>query len=176
MDSQLVKKLDTTPIDIQTADIAQRILNETDVEKVKDLTALFNLNSQKRNVMRILKMTDLLDTVTDQVITRFERTPDNFSNEDLLKFMQVTEKSIESANKSLGQVEQAPAVQYQQNNQVNINIVDGLDRESRQKVTDTVQSILSKIGNGDISSIVEAVRDEGEILTDDTSDDGNTRP
>jgi hypothetical protein len=172
MDNTLVKKLDTTPIDTQTTELAQRILDETDVEKVKDLTSLFNLNSQKRNVMRILKMTNLLDTVTEQVITRFERTPDNFSNEDLLKFMQVTEKSIESAHKSLGQVEQAPSVQYQQNNQVNINIVDGLDRESRQKVTNTVQSILSKIGGGDISSIVEAVKDEGDILIDDTNNDG----
>ena len=173
MDSQIVKKLNTALVDSQTADIAQRILEETDVDKIKDLTSLFNLSSQKRNVVRILKMTDLLDTVTDQVITRFERTPDNFSNEDLLKFMQVTEKSIENASKSLIQVEQAPAVQYQQNNQLNINIVEGLDRESRQKVTDTVQSILSIIGDRDMASVVDAVRDEGDILIDDTDNDGD---
>lgn len=173
MDSQIVKKLNTTLVDSQTADIAQRILEETDVDKIKDLTSLFNLSSQKRNVVRILKMTDLLDTVTDQVITRFERTPDNFSNEDLLKFMQVTEKSIENASKSLTQVEQAPSVQYQQNNQVNINIVEGLDRESRQKVTDTVQSILSIIGDRDMASVVDAVSDEGDILIDDTDNDGD---
>ena len=82
--------------------------------------------------------------------------------------MQVTENSIEKANKNLSQVEQAPAIQYQQNNQVNINIGDGLNRESRQKVTDAVQSILSKLGNGDISTIITPTDDEGDIIEDVT--------
>ena len=168
MENGLIKKLDTRPIDEQTTQLAQQIMEETDVDKVKDLTQLFNLNAQKRNVARVLKMTNLLDQVTDQVLTRFERTPDNFSNEDLIKFMQVTENSIEKANKNLSQVEQAPAIQYQQNNQVNINIGDGLNRESRQKVTDAVQSILSKIGNGDISTIITPTDDEGDIIEDVT--------
>jgi hypothetical protein len=164
MDNQLVKKLNTESVDVQTTDIAQQILDETDVDKIKDLTNLFNLNAQKRNVARVLKMTDLLDKVTDQMLTRFERTPDNFSNEDLIKFMQVTENSIEKANKSISQVDQTPAIQYQQNNQVNISIGDSLSRESRQRVTDTVQAILSKIGNGSIVDL--PVHDEG-----DTEDD-----
>lgn len=168
MENGLIKKLDTRPIDEQTTQLAQQIMDETDVDKVKDLTQLFNLNAQKRNVARVLKMTNLLDQVTDQVLTRFERTPDNFSNEDLIKFMQVTENSIEKANKNLSQVEQTPAIQYQQNNQVNITIGDGLNRESRQKVTDAVQSILSKLGNGDISTIITPTDDEGDIIEDVT--------
>ena len=166
MENQLIKKINLTPIDTQTADLAQQILDETDVDKVKDLTNLFNLNAQKRNVVRVLKMHDLLDKVTDQVVTRFEKTPDNFSNEDLIKFMQVTENSIEKANKTLSQVEQTPAIQYQQNNQVNINIGNELDRESRQRVTDTVQAILSKLG-GKVDSITPPTEDEkGENLVD----------
>lgn len=166
MENQLIKKINLTPIDTQTADLAQQILDETDVDKVKDLTNLFNLNAQKRNVVRVLKMHDLLDRVTDQVMTRFEKTPDNFSNEDLIKFMQVTENSIEKANKTLSQVEQTPAIQYQQNNQVNINIGNELDRESRQRVTDTVQAILSKLG-GKVDSIATPTEDEkGENIVD----------
>ena len=168
MEHGLIKKLNTGQIDTQTTDIAQRIMDETDVDKVKDLTNLFNLNAQKRNVARVLKMTDLLDKVTDQVLTRFERTPDNFSNEDLIKFMQVTENSIEKANKALSQVDQTPAIQYQQNNQVNINIGESLNRESRQRVTDTVQAFLSRLGNGDISSInLPTEDDEGDITDND---------
>jgi hypothetical protein len=166
MENQLIKKINLTPIDTQTADLAQQILDETDVDRVKDLTNLFNLNAQKRNVVRVLKMHDLLDKVTDQVVTRFERTPDNFSNEDLIKFMQVTENSIEKANKTLSQVEQTPAIQYQQNNQVNINIGNELDRESRQRVTDTVQAILSKLG-GKVDAITPHTEDEkGENIVD----------
>jgi hypothetical protein len=163
METQLIKQLNTGQIDTQTTEIAQQILDENDVDKVKDLTNLFNLNAQKRNVVRVLKMHDLLDRVTDQVMTRFEKTPDNFSNEDLIKFMQVTENSIEKANKTLSQVEQTPAIQYQQNNQVNINIGNELDRESRQRVTNTVQAILSKLGGkGEIPIITED--EEGDIV------------
>ena len=154
--------LNLVPLDTETRKIAQQILDEHDVDKVKDLTNLFNLNAQKRNVMRVMKMNQLLDNVTDQIMERFEKTPANFSNEDLLKFMQVTETSIERANKSLNLVDQTPAIQYQQNNQVNINIDGGLDRESRQRVTDTVQALLLKmrsapvVNNDNEGDIVDA--------------------
>jgi citrate lyase gamma subunit len=155
--------LDLVPLDSETRKIAQQILDEHDVDRVKDLTNLFNLNAQKRNVMRVMKMNELLDKVTDQVMERFEKTPANFSNDDLIKFMQVTETSIERANKSLNLVEQTPAIQYQQNNQVNINIGSELDRESRQRVTDTVQAILARMRTQ--PAIVES-NDEGDSTTD----------
>ena len=137
--------LNLQPLDDKTRDIAQRILDEQDVDKVKDLTNLFNLNSQKRNVMRVIKMNQLLDTVTDKVIERFEKRPENFSNEDLIKYMQVTENAIDRANKQLNLVDETPPIQLMQNNQVNINVGVDLDRESRERVLERVQSILSGV-------------------------------
>ena len=133
----------------RTKDIAQEILNTDDVDKVKDLTALFNLNIRKKNVVRVVKMAGLLDNVTDKVIERFEKTPDNFSNEDLLKYMQVTETALDKASKNLELVEETPAIQLQQNNQVNINIGRGLNRDSRAKVTEAVEAILKKLQNNE---------------------------
>ena len=133
----------------RTKDIAQEILNTDDVDKVKDLTALFNLNIRKKNVVRVVKMAGLLDNVTDKVIERFEKTPDNFSNEDLLKYMQVTENALDKASKNLELVEETPAIQLQQNNQVNINIDRGLNRDSRAKVTEAVEAILKKLQNNE---------------------------
>ena len=136
--------LDLKPLDTQTQQIAKEILDETDIDKIKDLTNLFNLNAQKRNVMRVIKMNDLLDKVTDQVITRFEKRPDNFSNDDLIKYMQVTENAIDRASKHLNLVEETPPIQLMQNNQVNINIGANLDRESRQRVADVVRAFLER--------------------------------
>lgn len=141
------RSLDVTPLDIKTQKIAQEILQEDDIDKVKDLTALFNLNAQKRNVMRIMQMNNLLDKVTDQVVERFEKNPHNFSNEDLLKYMQVTENAIDRANKNLNLVEDTPSIQLQQNNQINVFSGVELDRESRQRITDAVQSILQRMEN-----------------------------
>ena len=145
MDEQIVKQeLNIAPLDKQTTEIAQQILDEQDVDKVRDLTALFNLNSQKRNVARVLKMNKLLDTVTDSVIERFEKTPGNFSNEDLIKYMQVTEQAIEKANKQLNLVEDTPAIQINQNNQINVGVVDALDKDSRDRVAEAIQKILAR--------------------------------
>lgn len=147
----------------RTKDIAQEILNTDDVDKVKDLTALFNLNIRKKNVVRVVKMAGLLDNVTDKVIERFEKTPDNFSNEDLLKYMQVTENALDKASKNLELVEETPAIQLQQNNQVNINIDRGLNRDSRAKVTEAVDAILKKLQNNEqIIEVenIEEIKDE----------------
>lgn len=135
-------KLSVTNIDSKSEDLAQQILDTEDVKQVQDLTNLFNFNSQKRNVVRILKMNDLLDKVTDQMIERFEKNPNNFSNEDLLKYMQVTENSIEKANKNLSQIEDTPPIQLTQNN-VTVNLEQpGLSRESKQRVLSVVDQIL----------------------------------
>ena len=155
----LSNDLNTEPLDSRTQKIAQEILDTEDIDKVKDLTSLFNLNTKKRNVMRVLKMTQLLDNVTDKVIERFEKTPDNFSNEDLLKYMQVTENAIDKANKNLDMVEETPAIQFQQNNQVNINIDRGLDRDSRAKVTEAAEAILKKLQNNEQVIEVENIEE-----------------
>ena len=137
-----VIKVNTEALDKQTAEIAQQLIDEQDVTKVKDLTALFNLNSQKKSAVRVMKMNDLLDRVTDKVIERFEKTPDNFSHDDLIKYMQVTENAIEKASKTLNQVSDTPAITYNQNTQVNINVLDGLDVESRKRILNAVQSAM----------------------------------
>lgn len=143
MEEKQVDKLNSQSLDSKNNEIAQKILDAETVEETQDLTALFNLNSQKRNVLRVLKMNNLLDKVTDQIIERFEKNPNLFTNEDLLKYMQVTESAIDRANKNLNMIEDTPSIQLLQQNQVNININDGLNRESRQRIIETVQAILN---------------------------------
>lgn len=163
-ESIIKSELSLQPLDEQTKDIAQKILDEQDVDKVKNLTNLFNLNAQKRNVMRVIKMNGLLDNVTDEIVRRFENKPDNFSNEELLKYMQVTENAIDRANKNLNLVEETPPIQYQQNNQVNINIVDTLDRDSKERVLEYVNSILK--GNVPEQENVVEIKEE-EVNTNE---------
>lgn len=157
-----LSNLSPESLDTRNADIAQKILDAETLEETKDLTALFNLNDRKRNVLRIMKMNNLLDDVTEKIIERFEKRPDNFTNEDLLKFMQATENSIDRANKNLNLVDETPAIQLIQNNQVNVNTVNGLDRESRLKVTETVQEILKRIAASNQEMIETTVADETE--------------
>lgn len=164
MEEKQVDKLNSQSLDSKNNEIAQKILDAETVEETQDLTALFNLNSQKRNVLRVLKMNNLLDKVTDQIIERFEKNPNLFTNEDLLKYMQVTESAIDRANKNLNMIEDTPSIQLLQQNQVNININDGLNRESRQRIIETVQAILNSSQDSltDSDNIVEVKPNDKE--------------
>lgn len=137
----------TQDLDIKTSQIAQQIINEEDVDKVKDYTHLFNLNQAKKNVLRVMKLNGLLDVISDKIIDRFQKYPDNFSNADLLNYLQVTQNAIDKANKNLSLVEDTPVIQVNHNNQVNVNLVDTFDRESKERVTAVIKAILEKSDN-----------------------------
>lgn len=137
--------VDIIPLDNSSKDLATQIIAENDLKKVQDLTHLFNLNQAKKNVLRVIKMNSLLDKISDQMIERVEKTPDNFSNNDLLNYMQVTQSAIDRANKSLNLVDETPAIQL---NQVNINVNDDvLSRDSRERVTDAIKSIMERLNS-----------------------------
>ena len=153
--------LDTTKINSDSKELTQQLLDCKDLDKVKELTALFNLNAQKKSAVRILKMNNLLDKVTDEIIERFDNKSQTFTNDDLLKYMQAVENSIDKSSKTLGMVEDTPAIQYQQNNQVNIQVNEpGLNRDSRQKVLDAVNQILQQAKTSDKDIDIKEITNE----------------
>lgn len=135
-------ELHTLPLDESTKDIMERIIEEQDVEQIKDLSKMFNLNQVKKNMVRVVKLNDLLDKVQDQAIIRFEQRPDEISNKELLDYMQVVQNSIEKSQKTIETIDTNPLVQVT-NQEINVNVGDGgLDRESKEKVLDVVQQLL----------------------------------
>ena len=153
--------LDTTKINSDNKELTQQLLDCKDLDKVKELTALFNLNAQKKSAVRILKMNNLLDKVTNEIIERFDNRSQTFTNDDLLKYMQVVENSIDKSSKTLGMVEDTPAIQHQQNNQVNIQVNEpGLNRDSRQKVLDAVNQILQQAKTSDKDIDIKEITNE----------------
>lgn len=148
----------------QTQNLAEQIMNETSLDKVKDLTHLFNVNMSKKNALRVMAMDNLVDKVTSQIEARFEKYPDNFSNTELLNYLQVLQNSIDKASKNLNLVEESPAIQLNQNN-VNINIVDNMSRESRERVAAFLKQALSgQIKNEEESTTI--------ILEEEVEEDG----
>lgn len=156
--------INTIPLDSSTSKLAQNIIDEQDIGKVKDLTHLFNLNQAKKNVLRVLKLNQLLDKVSDQMIERFDQRPGEFSNNDLLNYMQVAQSAIDRANKSLNQVDETPAIQINQQNIYNGEQKPLFDRESRERIADAVNAILKKINMSkeEPVDIVEIIEDKVE--------------
>lgn len=126
-----------------TQALVNDILNEKDPKKVKDLTYLFNIAQTKKSVLRAVNLNNLLDKVNDQMEERLTKRADQFSNKDLLDYMDKMTGALEKAQKQVQDVDPTPAIQI---NQQNINLGDsGLSRESRQNVMDAVASILKRL-------------------------------
>lgn len=134
--------VDTSSIDTEITGLASQVLEESDPEKAKQLIALFNWNISKKNTARILKMNDLYDEVTDQMVHRFKTKADQFSNSDLLDYMKAVQGAIDTSTKNLSQVEEPPTIVHQTNTQINVNVVDTFDRDSKDRILAAIQATL----------------------------------
>lgn len=124
--------------------LVNNIIKENDVDSLKNLVHLFNITAVKKDVIRNRKLDSLLDNIGDQMLTRFKNHPDEFSNDELLNYMEVTQKAMDRATQNISKVDDAPLIQLnQQNNAVNININNGLDREAKNRVVEAVKAILT---------------------------------
>ena len=161
------------PLDNATKDLANKILGESDLEETQRMIKLFNLNQAKKNVLRVIKLNSLLDKVSDQMIARFEQTPGQFSNADLLNYMQVTQSAIDRAQKALNLVDETPAITVNQVN-VNINEEDTLSKESRDNIMLAVKQILDKSKELNIDLTQNNSSDENIIIEDKQSEKDNS--
>lgn len=150
--------------------LINQIIAETDEQKIRDLTRLFNANQNKKTMARVNKLSDLLDTITDQALERFSARPDEISNKELFDGLKTVQDLIERGQKQVSGAGETPLIQInQQNNEVNVgNTANTLNRDSRERVKAAVEGLLASLANkqtvveesDDIVTIGQAEGDE----------------
>ena len=154
--SENTKLVDTSNLDNKNIELAQSIIDEEDISKVKDMINLFNLTQTKKNVIRAMKLSGLYDSVSDKLIERLQKRPDEISYKELVDIFNATQKAIDSANKSLGLIEEMPTIQLnQQNINISVDNKDELSRDSKIKVMEAVKAFLDSQKNENTLEIAE---------------------
>lgn len=125
----------TTPMD----ELEDSILSSDDPNELSDIIDLFNLNIQKKNIIRNNKLSEIQDKVVEKMLERIQEEPWNFSNDDLVKFHKVIQDSLAKSNTSLDETN-IPSIQL--NQQINISTPE-FNRESREKILLAVNEILN---------------------------------
>lgn len=121
--------------------LINQIIAETDEAKTKDLTYLFNLNQNKKTMVRMDKLSGLQDGLVDQFVKRISERPDEISNKELMDGLKIVQDIIERGQRQISEVDQPqPLIQInQQNNSVNVgDSATELNRESRERVKKAV--------------------------------------
>lgn len=158
-------------LDKGTEKIATKIVRSKDLDEVKDLTALFNLQQTKKSVLRTMTYNQLVDSIIEQMQERVSKRADQFSNKELLDYLKIMNEGIEKAQQQINSVSTAePLIQFnQQNNTVVVNQTDQLDAASRQRVSRALSSILSKMKNPPMLEAIEENISESDEITESGS-------
>lgn len=145
--------VNTEDLNKKSLELINQIIAESDVERTKDLTHLFNLNQNKKTLIRIDTLSDLQDNLVKQFAKRISEKPDEISNKELMDSLKIVQDIIERGQKQIEGVQQTPLIQFnQQNNSVNIGETQtNLNRESREKVKNAVMTLLNSINKEDLT-------------------------
>ena len=130
----------------KSIELLNQIIAENDEAKARDLTYLFNVNQNKKTLVRMDKLSGLQDGLVDQFVKRIAERPDEISNKELMDGLKIVQDILERGQRQVSETDQPqPLIQInQQNNSVNVG--EGsteLNRESRERVKNAVLGLLS---------------------------------
>ena len=139
--------VDTSNLNAESLDILNQIIAAEDIDKTKDLTYLFNINQNKKTMVRIDSLSNLQDKLVGLLSSRVTERPDEMSNQEVMQALKVVQDIIERGTKQITGQNEQPLIQInQQTNSVNVgDEAAGLNRDSRDKVKRAIMSILDNV-------------------------------
>lgn len=145
----------STPLDV----LENEIMASDDADELSDIIDIFNLNLQKKNLVRNKKLNDIQDKVVERMLEKIESEPWEFSNDDLIKFHKIIQETLTKSPN----IDKSEIPMIQVNQQINVNSPN-FDRESRAKILSAVNDILS---NKQYKLEKEEEIEEVQVLEDD---------
>ena len=124
-------------------------MEEESLDEINKIVEMFNVNLQKKNIIRSAKLSDVQDKVVQQMTDRFEQRADSFSNDDLIKYHKIIQETLTKTDTTMDNVK-TPTIQI--NQQVNVDNVN-FNSESRKRILEAVNNILN--GSEDVEALEE---------------------
>lgn len=119
--------------------LEKQLIKKENLDEINEIVDLFNINLQKKNIIRSAKLSDVQDNVVNQIAERIDKKADEFSNEDLIKYYKVIQDTLTKTDTTMENVK-APSIQI--NQQINVDNMQ-FDAESRKRILNTVNEILN---------------------------------
>jgi hypothetical protein len=139
--------------------LEKKLIKEENIDELQELVELFNLNLQKKNILRNAKLSDVQDRVVEQILQRIALEPEEFSNDDLIKYHRIIQETLTKTDTTLDNIK-VPNIQI--NQQVNVDKMI-FNSESRKRILEAVNDILN--GEQTIEADYE-LSEEGEDTDD----------
>ena len=164
--------VDTSNLNAESLDILNQIIAAEDIDKTKDLTYLFNINQNKKTMVRIDSLSNLQDKLVGLLSSRVTERPDEMSNQEVMQALKVVQDIIERGTKQITGQNEQPLIQInQQTNSVNVgDEAAGLNRDSRDKVRRAIMSILDNVKDT-ANTDTEIIEADTAVINGDKEDE-----
>ena len=128
----------TDKLDKSLNKLEKKLIKEESLDELNSIIELFNVNLQKKNIIRSAKLSEAQDVVVEQILQRLKNLPADFTNDDLIKYHKIIQETLTKTDTTLDNVK-TPNIQV--NQQVNIDKLV-FDSESRKRILNAVNEIL----------------------------------
>ena len=164
--------VDTSDLNAESLNILNQIIAAEDIDKTKDLTYLFNVNQNKKTMVRIDSLSNLQDKLVGLLSSRVTERPDEMSNQEVMQALKVVQDIIERGTKQITGQNEQPLIQInQQTNSVNVgDEAAGLNRDSRDKVRRAIMSILDNVKDT-TNTDTEIIEADATVVNGDEEDE-----
>lgn len=156
--------VDYIPKKTSMEEIAKKVMKETDLVNLKKLNDLFKVTAAKKEMLRIIKLTEALDKIDDEAIHRLD-VGFPIDNKELVIYKQALETSIDRSNKMLSEIQGLDLnLPVKSINLVQVNNIQ-LDLASREKIINLITNIKDKLDKKE-----KNIQEELQIIETDAVD------
>lgn len=120
-------------------ELETKLMDEDNLDEINKIVEMFNVNLQKKNIIRSAKLSEVQDKVVQQMTDRFDQRADSFSNDDLIKYHKIIQETLTKTDTTMDNVK-TPTIQI--NQQVNVDKVT-FNSDSRKRILEAVNNILN---------------------------------
>lgn len=146
---QNLTEADESAIRKEIEGLTKQIIHSSEISETTALIDTFNAYLAKKNAIRTYKLDGLYDNIIEQMILRFKHRSGEFSNQDLLNYLDKVESAIEKSSAQLSKADEKPVVKVN-STQVNINLLDSLSQDSKENIADAIKAVLASAQSGNM--------------------------
>mgnify|MGYP006886749825 CR=1 FL=1 len=134
--------------------IVESTIKSNNIEEIKNLTQLFNINSIKKNMLRVNELNELMDLANREALDRFKKYAPFMEDKDIANYMKIFQQSLINSQNIINSVDEKPIAQINiQNNVITHENDITLSKESRDKILNVVQALMKTESNTEESVV-----------------------
>ena len=126
-------------MDTSMKKLEKKLIKEENLDEINEIVNLFNINLQKKNIIRSAKLSEVQDKVVEVMADRISSNPYAIEDADLIKYHKVIQDTLDKTDTSMDSIK-APSIQI--NQQVNVDKMF-FDSESRKRILSAVNDVLN---------------------------------